>query len=422
MKVLVVPCGTEIGLEINRSLKGVKNLKLLGLNSISDFSSVVYDNFYEGAPFVDSPNFINYLREFVSENQVTHIIPAHDSAALLISKHAQDFGAGVTVVSSNYETNNICRSKKLTYNTLKSIICVPHCFSALNEVTSANFPVFVKPDIGQGSKGARKVTSYEELAQVDFDSNVVTEYLPGDEFTVDCFTDQNGKLLYTGPRKRNRIQNGIAVSTVTISNRNNEFREISEKINSSISFKGAWFFQVKENSAGNLVLLEVATRIAGSMSTNRVKGVNFTELSLYIHNGVNVTVNPNSYDVHLERSLSNKYKLNIDYKHVYVDFDDCLIIDGKVNEELVAFLFKAINDGCRIYLVTRHENDLTKSLEKYRLAGLFDEIFHITDKSPKSEVMHHKDAIFIDDSFAERDEVLKCGIPCFSVDCVEALI
>jgi hypothetical protein len=47
MNVLVVPCVTELVLEVQRSLKGVNNVKLFGLASINDYSSTVFDNFYQ---------------------------------------------------------------------------------------------------------------------------------------------------------------------------------------------------------------------------------------------------------------------------------------------------------------------------------------------------------------------------------------
>ncbi|MEW6992719.1 ATP-grasp domain-containing protein [Colwelliaceae bacterium MEBiC 14330] len=422
MNILVVPCGTEIGLEVQRSLKGVKNVKLFGLNSINDYSSTVFENFYSGAPFVDETNFIDYLQEFVSKYQITHIIPAHDSAALALSVNKELFGDQVKIITSSAETNQICRSKKQTYKALGAVVSTPKSFQNESDINESHLPLFVKPDVGQGSKGAFKVTAIEQLKNVNFAENVVTEYLPGAEYTVDCFTDNKGDLLYSGPRIRNRIQNGIAVSTKTIADVDETFSIFARKINSVLCFKGAWFFQVKKNDDGELVLMEAATRIAGSMSTNRVKGVNFAELSLYTHNDISVNVSPNDYQVNQERALTNKYKINVKYKHVYVDFDDCLVINDKVNEQLVSFLYKAINEGCGIYLVTRHEFDLTKSLAKYRLTGLFDEIFHITDGSAKSTVMTHSDAVFIDDSFKERADVLDYGIPSFSVDCVEALI
>ncbi|MBA6358063.1 MULTISPECIES: ATP-grasp domain-containing protein [unclassified Colwellia] len=422
MKVLVVPCGTEIGLEIARSLKGVKNIELIGLNSLIDYSSTVYKEFYSDAPFIDEPEFLDYLKSFISKHSVTHVFPAHDSAALLLSENAECFGENVKVITSSAETNRICRSKKLTYDCLNNVVATPYIYNSIKDVENVNFPLFLKPDVGQGSKGARIIKEISELSHADFQENIITEYLPGNEYTVDCFTDHKGELLYAGPRIRSRVLNGISVSTSTIKDVDGLFLNFAKNISKKLSFKGMWFFQVKENNAGVLVLMEAATRIAGSMSTNRVRGVNFAELSLYVHNATSVELAINTFQVKQERALSNKYKLNIEYKHVYVDFDDCLIIDDKVNEELVAFLYKAINNNCSIYLVTRHEYNLSVSLKKYRLTGLFDEIFHITDKSPKSAIMTHTDAIFIDDSFREREDVISKGIPSFSVDCVEALL
>ena len=283
MKVLVVPCGTEIGLEIARSLKGVKNIELIGLNSIADYSSTEYKAFYSGAPFVDEPEFLGYLQIFIAKHKITHVFPAHDSAALLLSANAECFGKDVKVITSSAETNQICRSKKRTYQTLSPVVLTPHVYISVQEIEKNKLPLFAKPDVGQGSKGARKINNVDELMKIDFDENVVTEYLPGYEYTVDCFTDFHGNLLYVGPRVRNRIQNGIAVSTRTIDDTDNKFSILANKINNKLPFKGAWFFQVKENKVGELVLMEASTRVAGSMSTNRVKGINFAELSLHTH-------------------------------------------------------------------------------------------------------------------------------------------
>ena len=421
MNVLVVPCGTEIGLEIQRALKGVKNIKLFGLNSIKDFSSTTYENFFSGAPYLDDSTFLPFLRDFIEEHDITHVFPAHDSAALLLSANSSHLG-NIKVITSSHETNIICRSKKLTYKTLRDSISVPMSYKSKDDINAKDLPLFMKPDVGQGSKGVKKITTLAELRDIDFLSNVVTEYLPGPEYTVDCFTDANGSLLYVGPRQRNRIQNGIAVGTETVSKNKKVFEVFANKINDKINFKGAWFFQVKEKQDGEITLMEAAPRIAGSMSTNRVKGINFAELSLYAHNDSNISVTPNCFNVKQERALSNKYLLDIDYQHVYVDFDDCLIFGNKVNDELVRFLYKALNEGCKLYLVTRHEHDIQQSLKKFRLAGLFDQVYHITDNSPKSKIITHKNSIFIDDSYRERIDVMKLGVPSFSVDCIEALI
>lgn len=423
MNVLVVPCGTEIGLEISRSLKGVKNITLTGANSVRDFSSLVYEDFECPVPFVDDPGFLPAVKEIIARRGITHVFPAHDSATLLLSRYAADLGPQVKVLTSPYRTNQVLRSKKLTYQTLAGAVAVPRVFQA-GEPGPGDFPLFAKPDVGQGSRGARRVDSPEDLGQIDFATSVVTEYLAGREYTVDCFSDADGKLRHVSPRRRDLITNGIAVGTELVREDKGAFESFASAINASLEFQGAWFFQVKERSPGELVLLEAASRIAGSMAASRVQGVNFAELTLHIFNGTAVELLANDFGVRLKRSLGNRYELTIDFQNVYLDFDDCLVIDGKVNDQLVAFLFQCLNRNKRLCLISRHRGDLFAALERYRLLALFDEVLKIyDDTSPKSRHIKAEHSILIDDSYAERREVSRAlGIPVFSVDAVEALL
>ncbi len=74
-------------------------------------------------------------------------------------------------------------------------------------------------------------------------------------------------------------------------------------------------------------------------------------------------------------------------------------------------------------LLTRHQGDLTSTLQKYRLTSIFDEVIHIRDGTPKSAHIMRSGAIFIDDSFTERAEVARvCGIPTFDASMLEMLI
>ena len=93
------------------------------------------------------------------------------------------------------------------------------------------FPVFLKPDIGQGSKGTVLVQCAEEM-NFYLDNNrslLVLEYLPGTEYTVDCFTDRNGELKFVGARERARVANGISVNSRKVMN-DDEFIQIAKPL------------------------------------------------------------------------------------------------------------------------------------------------------------------------------------------------
>lgn len=83
---------------------------------------------------------------------------------------------------------------------------------------------------------------------------------------------------------------------------------------------------MKEDAQGKPKLLEVAARLGGSSSYFRAKGVNFALLSAFDAFEYPISVQPNSYNVQFDRALATKYKLDIHYTTVYVDFDDCLVV------------------------------------------------------------------------------------------------
>src|ERR1019366_633625 len=124
----------------------------------------------------------------------------------------------------------------------------------------------------------------------------------------------------------------------------------------------------------------------------------------------------------MDRALDNKFKIEIEYKKVYVDFDDTIIINEKINIEMISFLYQCRNEQKEIICISRHDGDLNAKLEMYRLSHLFDRVIHLRDDQPKYEYIENS-SIYIDDSYAERKLVASTlDIPVFSPDMITALI
>ncbi|MBD5379920.1 MAG: ATP-grasp domain-containing protein [Bacteroides sp.] len=416
--ILVFPCGSEIGLDIYSSIEYSTHFNLIGGSSVEDHGMFVYDNYIDNIPNISSYDFINALKDIVKKYSIDAIYPTMDSVIERIKLHEEELGC--RVISSPYDTTKICLSKRLTYDILTGIVRVPHVYE-IKEITK--FPVFVKPNVGYGSRGAKVINSGLEFGQLSTEEDyVICEYLPGEEYTVDCFSDFEGNLLYVNARKRNRIKFGISVNT-SFEKDQREFQEFATKINSHLKFTGAWFFQVKRDINEQLCLLEIAARLGGSSLLSRAIGVNLALLSVFTAFGMNVSICKNSYNVVLDRALNAKYISDIKYDKVYVDFDDCLIIDkSKVNTKLIAFLYKCRNENVKVILLTKHDGDLNSKLSKFALTPIFDNIIHIPPTENKVEKISGN-AIFIDDSFAEREAVKnKLGIPVFSPDMIDVLM
>lgn len=421
--VLVFPCGSEIGLEIHKCLQYSTHFRPFGASSVDDHGRFVYRDYIADVPHVSSPDFIDKVNELVARYDISFILPAHDHVVLKLAQARKTGTLKCEPITSPAATCEIARSKSRTAELFSGLIPTPRLFPDDTAVSEHDLPVFLKPDVGQGSKGTYTARTIEDVSYYrrKDPSLLIMEYLPGREYTVDCFTDRDGRLKFCEGRARNRISNGISVNSNRVTD--DRLQDIAGKINDKLKLRGAWFFQVKENVRSELALMEFAPRIAGTMGLTRVKGVNLVLLSLFDALGYDVAVFENDCDMTVDRSLVNRYKHNIRYSHVYLDFDDLLIFEGKVNLQLAAFLYQCVNNGTKLHLLTRHKGNISESLARHRLAQVFDEITVIREQ--EDEKYRHivaKDAIFIDDSFSERKKVHDAlGIPVFDSHMIESL-
>lgn len=421
--VLVFPAGTEIGLEINNALKYTKFYNVIGASSMEDHSYWVYRNMSESLPFITestSEEFIGKLNKIIVKEDIAYIYPASDIAQYMLLCYENELLA--KVISAPLETVQICRDKKKTYEFFAGEDFIP---GIISDIVNAEFPIFIKPCIGNASIGAKIVNTPEEYA-IEKKRNcdiLAMEYLSGEEYTVDCFTSRDGRLECAEIRGRERIKSGISVHSTNYKMDDAVFA-IAEKINLKLKMKGAWFFQLRRDKNGKYKLLEVEPRIAGTMGLTRNKGINFPLLTLYLFDNVSTSIINNENEICVDRALISRYSNKIIYDTIYLDFDDTLVIDRKVNAYLVMFIYQAFNNGKRIILLSKHREEIEKSLEKYRICkSLFDEIIIINQEAEKSDYISNRNAIFVDDSFSERNKVKqRCNIPVFDLDMIESLI
>lgn len=418
--VFVFPYGSEIALEIARALLYDTHFHLIGGGSIKDHGRFVFSDRVENLPWESSPDFLPTIRQLVKDHNIDLIYPAMDSSILYLKK-AESF-LGCKVVGPDLPVTEICLSKRKTYELLADIVNTPQIYSIQDQL---EFPVFGKPEVGYGSRGCERINSSKDLQNYlkRTSDALICEYLPGEEYTVDCFSDRHGKLRFCGPRVRGRTMNGISVYTHPVEC-TPEFREVAEAINRRIHFRGAWFFQMKRNASNQLTLLEIAARFGGSSSLYRALGINFPKLTLWDALDSDISITEQKYFVEMDRALDNRFKMNIYYNEVFLDFDDTLWLNKSFyNPILMHFLFQCKNRKISITLLSKHEGDLESLVAELNIAGLFDRIIQLSPSEDKSRYIDNHQAIFIDDSFAEREKVRKDKkIPVFDLDMISALI
>ena len=422
IRALVFPCGAENALELHDALSYQVNIEVWGASSRDDHGRQVFRNYIGGIPYIQSPEFLPAFDEVLSTHRIDVVFPTHDTVAEYFAIHRNKIPCRLIMADS--ETTKICREKRRVYQLFGDCPFLPRIYCQIGDVNS--YPVFLKPNIGEGGKNTRYVATREEAVHVlalqpDL---LIVEYLPGEEMTVDCFTDRHGVLRFIGPRLRKRVFYGISVNSTTVPE-TDEIHAIAEEINRRLRFRGLWFFQVKQAIDGQFKLMEICTRTAGTMCLYRQRGVNIPLLSVYDAMDMDVEILDNDFSVEVDRALFNRFQLGLDYDTIYLDFDDTLICRGEVNRSVLLLLYQATQQGKAVHLLTRHAGDIRQTLAQAKIhPGLFTSIQTLDWKKEKVELIRPGEkAIFIDNAFTERRKVKsQTGIPVFDVDAVPSLL
>lgn len=421
--VLIFPCGTEIANEVINSLKNNKYFKQIFASSEGTSYCSFRGEEIDILPFVTDETFLIELKKLISRKNIDFIIPAHDDVAFALSQIENQIEA--QIIGQSKFVNDIVRFKDVTYDYFTDILPLAKVYKGKVELN--DFPLFTKPKRGQGAQNSVKLNSLEEFKSFFMQNKkedfVLMECLTGNEFTIDCFSDK-GKVLYFGARTREKTTRGISVqsSFITDEKLNEEFMIYANIISEKLNMNGIWFYQMKFDKNNELKLLEVGPRVSGTMMLNRARGINFIELALYQKLGFEVEVAFNNIEISLARALVPIYKHNIQYENLYIDFDDTLLLEEKyINPELMKLIFQAKNEEKKVYLITKNKKfNLAKTLHKFGITNVFDEIIHIHEKEKKIDYMQ-QNSVLIDDSFMERKEAIKNGIYAYGLDIFEML-
>ncbi len=418
--VLVFPAGEINSVELHDALSHQVNINVFGASSVDRHGAYVFKNYRGGLPFINKDNFIEEFNKLIDEWKIDFVFPTHDTIALFLAEKRDVIHANIIVAEE--KTALICRDKKVTYELFADCNFCPKQYTSFEE-----FPVFIKPREGQGAQGACLVNSKEDIPHdISFDEYTISEYLPGEELTVDCLTDSKGNLCACLPRVRDRLLAGVCVAGATLEP-STEVLEIGKTINERLDFLGLWYFQLKKDAKGKYKLLEIATRCAGTMCLSRARGINLPLLSVYAAMGKDINVFENPYSIVMDRTLISRYKIDYIYDTVYIDYDDTIVEGNDVCLQVIRYLYQCRNQRKKIILITRHEADhddsIEQSLEKHAIsARLFDEIINLSFDDSKVDYINPEKAIFIDNAYAERKKVFdRYKIPVFDLEGMDVL-
>ncbi len=262
-------------------------------------------------PLASEKNFIGQLKDICVSNDIQMIFPLVTLELFKLSEARDEFkSSGIEIVVSDYRGLSVANNKHELYRSLVSDdIDIPEFYVARNfeEIRRAchslgypERPVVIKPSVSNGSRGVRILDEeasdfdllfnhkpnnlYSNLEKIkkildnrDFPELLISEYLPGEEITVDTIAC-NGEMKVILIRTRDKMNGGISTAGTFINDPlvAHQCKLIIEKLN----LNGPIGFQFKKSESNRYCLLEINPRIQGTSVSGLGVGFNLPLLSI----------------------------------------------------------------------------------------------------------------------------------------------
>ena len=289
--ILILGAGGPAGIGVIKSLRETNfdiNIISIDCNELS--AGFHMSDKYYVVPKVESKSYLSEVLKIVKKENIDLILPTTERDIIKISKNKNKF-KGVTLFMSDHKTIINCSDKLKFYDKCKNKFDLPET----SEEFDIDWPVFCKPKVGSGSRGAKLCADMSciKLLEETFSPErscdyVFQEYLPGQEYTIDVLCDMNSNPLVAVPRKRLETKAGISSKGEIV--KDNFIEKACFDICKFLKLKGPVCIQMKEDDNKKLKFVEVNTRAGGGSYFATLAGVNFYDIILKIVNDIDFKI------------------------------------------------------------------------------------------------------------------------------------
>lgn len=250
-------------------------------------------------PLIYDENYIPFLLEYCSKNDIRAVIPLFDIDLPILAKNKIKFeNIGIKVIVSNYEIVKICNDKWHTYQFLTDKgFDVPKTYLSIAQVKSdikdgcLNYPLIIKPRWGMGSIGVFQVDNEQELdvlyrktlneikkSYLKYESKedieccvLIQEKIDGIEYGLDIINDLNSNYINTVVKRKLSMRSGETDSALTTNSKS--LKSIGKKLSGVTKHIANMDVDVFTTASKSYVL-EMNARFGGGYPFSHMAGVN----------------------------------------------------------------------------------------------------------------------------------------------------
>ena len=228
------------------------------------------------------------VRMLIQSHDYDVVVPATDFSAELLSRNKDEFSKYARIASNEFNVYSIAGNKNETMKVCESI-GVPHPKTLQNiesveaiEESDIRFPVVIKPSVGYGAIGFKKVDTLEDLKEsfknkTDFSNYVIQEYIPQTDLQYECamFLDDNNEVKTSLVFSKNRwfpVNGGSSTLNITVLRP--DIVDSCTKLLKAINWRGpADIDLIQDPRDGKAKIMEINPRVSGSVKICFLSGV-----------------------------------------------------------------------------------------------------------------------------------------------------
>ncbi len=280
MKILLTGAGGPAAISVWKSLDRSHELWMADMDARAPGLYLVPPARRLLLPRGDDATFAQAALDACRANGIEAMVSTVDAELVPLAEMRAEFeAAGIRLPMSPFETLRLCRDKLALLRKLESVVPVP-AYMVLTAATPslpAPFPWFTKPRAGSGSRDLTRIDSMADLAALPRDGSLLLqEYLPGEEYSVDVYAREDGRVIAAVPRERMKTDSGIAITARTL--------HLPEVIDAAVrAAQGAGVryvanVQFRRAADGRFKLLEINPRFPGTLPLTAAAGVDIPRL------------------------------------------------------------------------------------------------------------------------------------------------
>jgi len=264
-----------------------------------------HQKIFSPSAYKEPEKFLKFLTEHISKTDYDIVIPLFDDSASILGENKETLKQYAKIVIPDYETFIYGHDKNLTMQVAKKID-IPHPktidltqYSLEEAIEYCGLPSLIKPNIGAGAKGITKVNTKEDLERLypsirkQFGNCTLQEFIPagGRQFKCQIFRDYDGSIkgATTFVKHRYFPVTGGTTSCGEIVDIP-ELVEYATRIANEINWIGFGDFDsIEDPRDGSYKLMEINTRITGSIKAGMDAGVDYAQMIVEQELGQKVT-------------------------------------------------------------------------------------------------------------------------------------